>query len=257
MERLANSSGTPLDTCPTCGSVEKVIDEEFGIIDRVNGTYKLDGVEHACDCEEQILLRKHYLLAGIGDQYMRLNWDKEFSGDPNAGSMVATYLDNLEAMRMNGMGIEFSAPELGVGKTFAATHIAKVLIKNGQRVKFVHFIDMVETFKKSDAEALEEELRKVTYLVLDEVLPPVSAAQGNLFAPKLESIIRHRTNFNLPTIMTTNLTKAQLEEHYPRTYSLLAAKQIRVEMDGKDMRKGEINTRNLELIENGERRPIN
>jgi hypothetical protein len=43
---------------------------------REYGTYKLDGEVHPCDCDEQIALRKHYLLANIGDQYMRLNWHK-------------------------------------------------------------------------------------------------------------------------------------------------------------------------------------
>ena len=41
----------PGDYCPTC---------------RKSGTYRYNGVEHACNCREQRCLHKHYLAAGIG-----------------------------------------------------------------------------------------------------------------------------------------------------------------------------------------------
>lgn len=223
---------------------------------REYGMYKLHGEKHPCDCDTQITLRKHYLIAGIGDQYQRLDWDAEYDGDENASFGVEQYLENWKNLRRHGMGIEFTSPNLGVGKTFAATHIAKFLIKQGEKVKFVHFKDVISAFEKSNAEEIEEELKSVTYLVLDEVLAPVSPAQANLFGPKFEELIRHRTNLNLPTIMTTNLTEDQLKESYPRTYSLLQAKQVRIPMKGSDQRRGQVASHNLELALNGEIRPI-
>lgn len=254
VEKLAKSIGIPLDTCPTCQS--KPIEVSPDVYGWENGTFQLFGKTYPCDCQNQMELRKHYLLAGIGDQYMRLNWDKDFTGDPDTIEYVKSYLDGWESFRLHGMGVEFASPKLGVGKTFAATHIAKYMIKQGEKVQFVHFKEVINSFEKSNAEEIEEKFRSVTYLILDEVTSPVSAASSNLFSSKLEDLVRHRTNFNLPTIMTTNLTQDELLEAYPRSYSLLAAKQLRIPMKGDDKRIDSLNISNLDLALNNEVRPI-
>ncbi len=56
--------------------------------------------------------------------------------------------------------------------------------------------------------------------------------------------------------MTTNLTPDALRDHYPRPYSLLEAKQLRIEMAGSDARKNFISLENIELVANGECRPL-
>jgi DNA replication protein DnaC len=246
--------GKSLAVCPTCGSSRLDVDEDnYGWEE---GTYLLDGVEHRCDCQTQLDLFIHYTLANIGDQYQRLNW-KDFSGSQAAKDAVALYLDKWEKAKLNGMGLEFSSPNLGVGKTFAATTIAKELIKKGERVYFLPFLEVVEILAHSkDRSPQETRLRDTPVLVLDEVVPAITAAQRELFASKFEEVIRHRTNYNLVTIMTTNLTPDELHDEYPRAYSLLAAKQIRIEMKGQDARQGVRELRNEELLANDEVEPI-
>ena len=57
--------------------------------------------------------------------------------------------------------------------------------------------------------------------------------------------------------MTTNMTPDELEDEYPRTYSLLAAKRQRIEVAGTDVRlAGEIDFDLMELVLNGESRPL-
>jgi len=216
------------------------------------------GKEYKCDCDTQIALRKHYLLAGIGDQYQRLDW-ADYRGSQEVKDVVAVYLDRWKRFKINGMGLEFASKRLGTGKTFAATHIGKELIKRGENVFFTPFLEVVSilTRLRDEWERLEKKLYETTVLILDEVVPPISTPQRDLFHGKFEELVRNRTNFNRVQIMTTNLTEDELAETYPRPYSLLAAKQQRIEMgEGVDARQGHIADENLQIVLNDEVRPI-
>lgn len=254
-ERLARMGGVPLDVCPTCGSRETEIPGSGGVKEFINGTYRYRGEERDCDCQAQIALRARYLIGNIGDQYMRLDWN-DFNGSDHAATMVPTYIEKWKSFLVNGMGLEFGGPDLGVGKTFAATTIGKELIKLGQRVYFIPFVEMVSAFESEKGDEIEKRMRETTFLILDEILPAKSDRQREFYSTKLEALIRHRTNFNLPTITTTNMTEEELHREYPRTYSLMQAKQIRVDMSGVDRRSGQIAEENLELVLADEVRPI-
>jgi DNA replication protein DnaC len=253
VEERARLSGISLDTCPTCGS-KLEYREEWGGYDRENGTYRFRGKVRDCDCESQISLRKHYLLANIPMQYQRLNWE-EYDGSNETQEAVKLFLDRWEGFRSNGMGIEFSGSDLGTGKTFAATHVGKELIKNGESVYFISFRDLIDAIFSKDEHTVER-VRETPIVILDEVVPPSSDQQAKLFTDRFESIIRHRTNWNAVTIMTTNLTEKELRQYYPRPYSLLEAKQIRIHLSGEDQRMGKIGMENIELAANMEVRPI-
>lgn len=249
---LAHKSGKSLTRCPTCGTRAIHIDDDtYGW---ENGTYKLDGEVYQCDCDIQIELMKHYYLANIGDQYQRLDW-KSFQGSQDAKDAVELYLENWENIKKNGLGLEFSSTAIGVGKTFSATYLARELVKRGESVFFIPFLDIVHSVGRDNTE-LEDRIRYTNILILDEVVPAISEAQRQFFSGKFEELIRHRTNFNLPTIMTTNMTPDQLHKDYPRIYSLLEAKQIRIEMNGEDARRGTIANINLSRVLNDEISPI-
>jgi DNA replication protein DnaC len=242
--------GKNLDYCPTCGSGWPESPDEVPPLRQ----YYYLSEWHDCDCKTQIALWARYLVAGIPEQYMRLDWG-DYEGSPEAQEFVNKYLAKWKAYRQHGFGVEFGGPRLGIGKTFAATAIVKEMVKHRQRALFIPFVEMVSAFERSDAEVVEYKLRMTPYVVLDDIMPPKSDKQANFYHNKFEAIIRHRTNYNLPTIITTNLTTDELDEYYPRTYSLLSAKQKRIDMDGQDFR-GIMGLWNIELIENGETRPI-
>jgi DNA replication protein DnaC len=201
------------------------------------------------------MLRKHYLLANIPDQYMRLDWDRDFAGDSNATDAVTLYLTKWPQFKLNGMGVEFASTGLGVGKTFAATHIGKELVKKREDVFFLPFNQMLHAMRYEDKDILTR-LDEVNVLILDEIQPAPNEQLRLIMADRFESIVRNRTNYNGVTIMTTNMTESEVETHYPRVYSLLRAKQLRVEMSGADARRSIIAEQNLELILNNETRPI-
>lgn len=253
--KVCRDSGVPINQCPTC--LAKPIEVEEGIYGFENGTFKYRGEIFDCDCQRQMDLRIHYILANIGTQFQRLNWD-DFTGSQEVRDFVAEYLANWESFKLNGMGVEFSSPNLGTGKTFSATHIGKELVKRGESVYCMDFRDVIHLLNESDEirMATEGRLRDCTVLILDEIVEAISYAQGELFAVRFEELIRYRTNFNRVNIITTNLTPQDLSEAYPRTYSLLAAKNMRLILEGEDQRQGAIKMDNWELALNGEVRPI-
>lgn len=240
--------GLSLNFCPTCKHNYRELPRQFTPV------YKLDDEYHPCDCQIQIALYTRYLLARIPDQYMTLNWE-DYDGSPEAIEFVDSYLSNWESYLDHGFGVEFGGPKMGIGKSFAATHIGKELIKRRQKVLFIPFEDMVAAFHRQDADQMEDRIRRSTYVILDEIKPPVSERQRDFFHSRFEAVIRHRTNYDLPTIITTNLTAKELDKAYPRTYSLLAAKQKRIDMDGDDFRASS-SLETLERIENHETKPI-
>ncbi len=253
--KVCRNSGIPINQCPTC--LAKEIEVEDGVYGFQNGTYKYRGETFDCDCQRQMDLRVHYILANIPDQYQRLNWD-DFRGNAELRGFVKKYLDTWPSYKVNGMGVELSSPNLGTGKTFAATYIGKELVKRGEVVYFMSFPDYIGLLNQDQHEraAREERLRESTILIFDEVISAISDAQGAFFSMRFEELIRYRTNFNRITLMTTNLTPDELREEYPRSYSLLEAKQKRIILDGNDARQDFIKIENLELAENGEVRPI-
>lgn len=253
--KVCRNSGIPINQCPTC--LSKEIEIEEGLYGFENGVYKYRGEIHECNCQRQMDLRVHYILANIGDQFQRLNWD-DFSGSDATREFVATYLAKWSSFKVNGMGVEFSSPNLGTGKTFAATYIGKELVKLGEAVYFMDFRDVIHLLSKDSdfRQAQEERIRETTILILDEVVTGISAAQSNLFATRFEELVRYRTNYNRITLMTTNLTPEVLLKDYPRAYSLLDAKNKRIIMEGEDARQTFIKDENVELALNEEVRPI-
>lgn len=249
--RISASGENPLQ-CPTCKSMPD--SEDDGL--RIHGIYRYQGKDNECDCETQIALRRHYALANIPKQYMTLDW-ATYDGDQYVKDEVANYIEKFIYYKDNGLGIEFYSPEFGVGKTFAAIHIGKELVKQGYSVYFLAFPDLVNRLSTPEtAQDTQEFLEKAHVIIIDDITPGISEKQRDLFASKLELVVRHRTNWNMPTVITTNLLHEDLLFFYPRIYSLLSAKHQQVKMPGKDRRPGLIKDENERLARNCETKPI-
>jgi DNA replication protein DnaC len=255
IESLIRKSPVKPGQCPTCEAKAERVAE--ALIWPTDSTYFYNGKDHLCNCQDQETLFRHYLLARIPQEYMRLGADTYF-GDPDAMTEAQAYLENWPKLRRYGLGIGFYSKTQGTGKTFLAMMIARELVKQGEAVHCIFFRRMVEIYDMDQKERRfeEERIRDCTVLVLDEVARPVSEAQRALFAEKFEELIRHRSNYNKVTILTTNLEPEELDDIYPRTYSLLAAKEQSVYVNGSDVRKEHLNDLIKELALNGEVRPI-
>lgn len=268
VEDQAKRRNISFKECPTCKSKKveiMAIDQDTGEPVHteeydwpLDAVFKLNGIEWACHCDEQIELLRHYILADIPNNYWRLG-EGEYWGDPVALDKIKNYINRWELYKQNGFGIVLYSPQMGVGKTMLASMLGKWLIQMGERVVFVPCRDIIGYYKLNDEEreAKLDRLRNSPVLILDEVQAGLTDAHHSLLATELEDLLRFRTSGNGVTIVTTNLTPELLDAEYPRCFSLLAAKQIEIEVNGDDSRKnGDKKLMDIELIENGEVRPI-
>lgn len=235
----------PPGGCPTCGGRE---------------WYRLDFVQHDCDCAMQQALQKHYFRANIGREYHDICLN-DFEGD-DKDTVVPAVLDYLEHFEDNfhyGLGMTFTGP-YGTGKTFAMTCVLKELVKQGRNVYFTTFEQLINVWGESwhDADSkrlLEKKLKSVEVLGLDELRTDPRNA-GGFLQNGLDSVIRYRTANLLPTLVTTNMNSDFEKSEFAKVYSLLSAKNTRIETNGHDRRMYEVRTRNHELKQRGERRPV-
>lgn len=227
------------------------------------GSYVYNGQKLECPDDDfghaVMRLAKFYWLHNIPLQYQQLVWDEWPMNEKTYRDIkeaVDNYVANFEQWRRVGVGLIFNSRVQGTGKTWAATAALKGVLKSGHSGFFLSFKDIVDI--DSDPELLEH-LKTAELLVLDEVSKPYTDAQRSFFADRLERMIRPRTNSNFPTIMTTNLTEKEIEDTYPRVFSLLMLKNLWQDMNSltKDARKGDVTwKRGFEAVANGESLPI-
>lgn len=259
IQRQARQRFINLNECPTCGNPRQEVAPNTGLYYWGRDfTYRYNGEDCPCNCELQSELQRQYLLADIPKDYWRLGVD-DFWGDSDALEKTLEYIERFDSYRKHGMGLQFYSPTQGVGKTFLASIVAKSLIRKRIHVKFMNFRDLTSMHHLDSQRFLEATatVRNCPVLVLDEIGVAMSDAQNSLFAMALEDLLRSRTSGQGVTILTTNLKPRDLEYEYPRCFSLLASKEIEIEVKGEDVRRnGTKAVIDLELEKNGEQRPI-
>ena len=230
--------------CPTC---------------QKEGTYRWRGVDCDCDCEYQLQLHKHYLAAGIGMTYQRLDWD-DYTGPTDALDGISKYLDRREQFLRRGMGLYFLGT-LGTGKTMLANLVLKELVKDGYRCWATTFSQTVEMFTagwsdKAEQAYFQQKFINSQVLLLDDLGKELTGTRLKLAETTFDAILRQRVQAGRATIITTNMTPADLEEGYgAAALSLVRETSIELSFTGNDFRTN-ANSREVTEILNGEIRPI-
>lgn len=240
---LAGQTTIPLDTCPTCDS--KLIDGEW----EGEQVFRYNSTEWPCDCQTQRTLRMHYLVASLPAGYYTLDFQEDYSRDERVKEAVFAYLSSWENASRMGLGLLFRSKGLGTGKTFAAVHVGKFLIRHKQTVFFTDFQDMIQRENRTREESS-------TFLIIDEVRKPWTERSSDVFTNRFEEVIRHRNHNALPTIITTNMTQREMEKEYPRIVSLLLPNTVEIDMPGGDYRNNTYAMERLNLLANNEVKPI-
>ena len=192
------------------------------------------------ECKTQLQLYNHYLNAGIGYTYQRLNWN-DYEGDPKALKLAQMYLSKHEDMIRGGMGVMLHG-SWGTGKTLLTALIAKELVKLGYTVYFATFTQMVDEFTRGwgsneDKARFEAKVVKSDIFILDDVGKEFRT-KNNLSEATFDHVLRQRALDNRPTFMTTNMTMEELQTGYGSAiFSLLKERMIVHNMDGKDFRE--------------------
>ena len=256
VEDQARKRHISFKVCPTCGS--KQVEISPGIWDwPEDATYRYYGQEYFCNCAKQIELLRHYILADIPKDYWTLSdSETDYWGDLDALKEVRDYFENWDGYKRLGIGLQIYSPLMGVGKTMLASLLAKWVLQRGESVEFISFRQAINVYQDSDKDK-EERLYNSPVLIIDEVQSGISDAQRVFMASRLEDLLRFRTSGNSVTIITTNLTLDELEDCFPRCFSLLSSKQIMIHVKGEDVRvNGDKKMLDFELARNHEARPI-
>ena len=221
-------------------------------------TYYFKGQEFECDCRAQLRLAKVYTLAGIGELFQRLDWD-DYHGTKPPLRDVQEFLDGHKAMSRSGVGMVLRG-ENGTGKTLLVSLAAKELVKLGYDVFFTTFPNMIEMFTKgwgdlSERERFERRIVFSGFLVLDDVGKEFRT-KTNLAESTFDTVLRQRVMSLRPTILTTNMGQADMENGYGHSIlSLLNERAVIIDCAGADYRS-RARLRELDEIEKGWRRPI-
>ena len=200
-----------------------------------------------CSCLREMLIRENIKSSGIGRLIERQSFEN-FSltvYEPEAREIMEKNLAVAKAFAEN-FGKEEKNLLLigptGTGKTHISTSIAKVLIEKGVEVLYDSAQNIVSAFEKdkfkSGYGAYEPEGSKYLeceLLILDDL--------GTEFISQftvscLYNLLNTRMNKGLATIISTNLSPAELSEKYEdRIYSRIVGQDSRILLfKGKDKR---------------------
>jgi hypothetical protein len=152
--------------CPTC--------EDTGSFVYGGNTYPCPDDDYG---HTRTRLFAQYLAANIPEQYQVLQWSEYPHWEVREA--VDAYLENFESFYHHGMGMEFLSRAQAVGKTWAATHILREVVKRSYKGWFVDFAQMKGYAELEDREERiwkTRMVRETPVLVIDDVRKPWSGS---------------------------------------------------------------------------------
>lgn len=155
------------------------------------------------------------------------------------------YADRFQEMEEKSQGLLFYG-DVGTGKSYAAACIANELLSRGVPVVITSLTKLIDKLRgfDTDVDAVMNRLRKAKLLILDEV----GAERPTEFVlEKIYQIIDSRYNSDLPFIITTNLSLAEMKDvpnmELRRIYSRILEKCYPMQWHGESWRNKEAKSR--------------
>lgn len=177
--------------------------------------------------------------ANIPEDYWECNFSN-FQGPERARELSVAYLKKLADMKEKGIGVLYVG-NYGIGKTTLAFIVMKYLVRARWDVYCTSLGEIVETIQRSwkndDEYDLISKARRVTFLFIDDI-GKEHRGQTGFVERVFDNLIRYRVQHRLPTFLTSNYTRSELEAGYGESaISLLEGKLIPITLNGDDHRR--------------------
>ena len=195
-----------------------------------------------CECFKRALVLRGYETSGLGALIGKQTFDN-YSLDYFRG-------EDRERMRQNFTRIQSYAESFsrnsdslllmggtGLGKTHLSSALAKVVIDRGFDVLCTSVLNMIAEFEKAKFRGEQDDTDRyfaAELLIMDDLGTELG---GSFTESCLYNVIDTRICKGLPTVISTNLTAAQLSERYTgRLFSRLLGVYKPLLFCGKDVR---------------------
>ena len=230
--------------CGKCNTPKQCFVEVFGTIRKppclcACKKAERDAEEEARRQREFFEKVKRYRSVGFPESEMA-NWN--FAADDGSNPQMVTamqnYVQHFDEFRKQGKGLLLFG-NVGTGKTFLAACVANALIDKGVPCLVTNFARIANTVQGlfEGRQEYYDSLNKFPLLVLDDL----SAERKTEYMQEIVfNVIDARYRAKLPLIITTNLTRQELQQPaditYQRIFSRLFEMCTPIEIAGADRR---------------------
>lgn len=199
-------------TCPICHDRGIILEGDIAYPCSCMQTRKLENLFRHAKISRELMncrfdkFRFDYYSLEVTDQTHREGAVKALRA---AKSFVNDCLNNP-----HGLGLLFIGP-VGSGKTYLAASIANELMESQLKVLFLVVPDLLDELRatyKSEVSELDllDTARTIPILILDDL---GAHNYTDWTRNRLYSIINYRLNEQLPTVITSNLSLDEMEDH--------------------------------------------
>lgn len=168
------------------------------------------------------------------------------TGDPSVKEFIGKYIDNIQDMKTNGVGVIFHGKN-GIGKSCASVVLAKEYRARGNTVLFIEASELKEMVIQKrmfdEAESYFDRAKEVGVLVLDDFGKGIMDSTG-FGASLFDTLIRSRNSKKLVTIITANLSPDRWKDELElklSTMSSLRECAVPFLVEGKVLRESATN----------------
>lgn len=219
-----------LEICKNCKGIETCKQAKKGEILTLNYDTSVYNDVTYCkkyfDKKKEDRIKSNYIYSDIPDMYKDLNLKNIEIVDQNILGLLAKINGIAEYKTKKGLYIH---GDLGVGKTYMCMALSNTLASNGEKVAFIKanfFVNKMRQLIINDQATYNNilnDIKEVTYLIIDDIgSESVSTYSRD---DLLFNILDYRMENKLTTIFTSNLSVADLLEHY--TFDKNSSSKIR------------------------------
>ncbi len=195
-----------------------------------------------CECFKRALVLRGYETSGLGALIGKQTFDN-YSLDYFHGEDREHMRQNYTKLRAYAESFSRGSDSLllmggtGLGKTHLSSALAKVVIDRGFDVQYISVLHMIEEFEKAKFRGEQDDTDRyftAELLIVDDLGTELG---GSFTESCLYNVIDTRICRGLPTVISTNLTAAQLSERYTgRLFSRLLGVYKPLLFCGRDVR---------------------